>query len=172
MIGVMLFALACSDENWSKAYPAPVSDSRAMLLRNYGVEPFRSDLPLYRRITNEVEMLVIHEADLEAEAKTAMNRFDVSGRVSDLAKASLLRYYCYSQTRRLNVVPSYWYENAWAKCIQNPAFKTKASIDIDPHDYWLSRIRFLADSCQYQDLPIRQIGYRLYKFSTKLCYIT
>jgi hypothetical protein len=36
-------------------------------------------------------------------------------------------------------------------------------VDLDPHYYWLSRIRFLADSCQYQDLAISQIGYRLYK---------
>jgi len=163
MIAIALLTSCIFDDSWSKAFPAPVNDAAAMLQRNYGQEPFRDDLPLYRSVTKEVERTVAGGADLVILGKEASRRFDKSKRLVDLAKIGLYRYYHYSTTRQLNVVSSTWYENAWIKVLQNPVYAKQQKVDLDPHDYWLSRIRFLADSCQYQDLAIRQIGYRLYK---------
>lgn len=102
--------------------------------------------------------------DLREMADESVGKFNRSPRMDHLARATLLNYYNYVATSRLDFLPAGWYDQAWQKMQMRRESGQVSEVDFSPNDYYLSRTRFLSDSCSGPWLPLRQAGYRLYKY--------
>jgi hypothetical protein len=150
-------------EDWSPLYRLVPGDVDARWRYNYAALPLKRT-PLYQKITAEVEKSVEENPDLHALASISVGQFNRSLRMDHLARATLLNYYGYVATSRLDLLPPGWYENAWSKVSERLEQGQISKVDFSPNDYYLSRLRFLSDACFNRWLPIRQAGYRLYRF--------
>jgi hypothetical protein len=162
MIIAAAIVLATQTETWSPLYPVSKGDIDAKWRYSYGQSPFKTSRPLFKEVTKKVNDAYNRKADLEKLAKDSMAGFMRRPNMKQLSTATLIRYYHYLETRRLDLVDSIWYENAWRIVFNHTNAGSIPKVDCDPADYYLSRIRFLADSCDSRALPVRKIGYQLY----------
>ena len=167
MIAAVLVALTCRqiEDNWSPLYPIHPGDIDAKWRYTYAKTPLRRS-PLYAAITKDVEKAVADGKDLHVLADRSVSSFNQKPRMDLLARATLLNYYGYLIDNQFDWIPPGWYESAWLKMNQLLVAGKVSQSDFSPNDYYLSRIRFLSDSCSEQYLPIRQAGYRLYQFDS------
>jgi len=150
-------------EDWSPLYPIHPGDIDAKWRYVYAKSPLRRR-PLYASITKDVEQAVAEGQDLHVLADHIVSSFNQKPRMDLLARETLLNYYGYLTDNQFDWLPPGWYEAAWRKMHQLLEAGKVSPSDFNPNDYYLSRIRFLSDSCFEQYLPIRQAGYRLYQF--------
>jgi hypothetical protein len=163
MIIAAAIVLVTQTETWSNLYRPLPGDIDADWKYAYAQAPLKRS-PLYRKITEEVEKAVADKRDLREMADESVAKFNRSPRMDHLARATLLNYYNYVATSRLDFLPAGWYDQSWQKMQMRRESGQVSEVDFSPNDYYLSRIRFLSDSCSGPWLPIRQAGYRLYKY--------
>jgi len=161
-----LFVASFVAQDWSPLYPVPDGDLDAKWRYSYAIAPLTTSRPLFKEVTRVVESVYNRKGDLENLAREAMKGFMLHPNMKQLATATLIRYYYYQDTRRLDLVDDGWYENAWKIAYQRVKFGGIPAADCPANDYYLSRIRFLADSCGRHLLPVRKNGYQVYLSDT------
>ncbi len=125
-------------EGWSPLYRLLPGEIDARWRYNYAVLPLNRT-PLYQKITAEVEKSFGQNPDLHALASVSVRKFDQSPRMDHLARATLLNYYGYVATSRLDLLPPGWYADAWSKVNQRLQQGQIPKVDFSPNDYYLSR---------------------------------
>ena len=163
MIIAAAIVLAIQTETSSNLYRPLPGDIDADWKYAYAQAPLKRT-PLYRKITEEVEKAVADKRDLNELVNDNVAKFNRTPRMDYLARVTLLNYYNYIATSRLDILPGGWYEQSWQKMATGLEFGKVPKVDFSPNDYYLSRLRFLSDACIDRWLPIRQAGYRLYQY--------